>query len=74
MGVRTLLIDADMRNPRQHLLFGLDNSLGLSGYLNDRPEDAAYYYIAGLETLTVIPVGKLPPAPKNCYCGPRLEG
>ncbi|WP_174273139.1 polysaccharide biosynthesis tyrosine autokinase [Sphingomonas bacterium] len=72
VGVRTLLIDADMRNPRQHELFGLDNRSGLSGYLNARGEDAAHYYIPELETLTVIPVGKLPPSPQELLLRPTL--
>ncbi|NIJ08065.1 chain length determinant protein tyrosine kinase EpsG [Sphingomonas vulcanisoli] len=72
VGVRTLLIDADMRHPRQHLLFGLDNRQGLSGYLNDKSEDAAHYYIPELESLTIIPVGKLPPSPQELLLRPTL--
>ncbi len=30
----TLLIDADMRNPQQHRVFGLSNTLGLSTFLS----------------------------------------
>ena len=36
LGERTLLIDADMRHPRQHRLFNLDNSVGLSSLLTGR--------------------------------------
>lgn len=31
LGAKTLLIDADLRRPRQHLLFGLTGALGWSG-------------------------------------------
>ncbi|HET7362570.1 MAG TPA: chain length determinant protein tyrosine kinase EpsG, partial [Burkholderiales bacterium] len=33
LGSRTLLVDADLRNPRQHRIFGLDNRTGLSALL-----------------------------------------
>jgi len=35
-GQRTLLIDADLRQPCQHRLFNLDNSVGLSAVLTGR--------------------------------------
>src|ERR1700716_1507918 len=34
LGSRTLLIDADLRNARQHRLFGLENRIGLSALLS----------------------------------------
>ncbi len=36
IGERTLLIDADMRHPRQHLLFNLNNEVGLSALVTGR--------------------------------------
>src|SRR6202030_2464775 len=36
VGLRTLLIDADMRRPQQHRLFNVDNALGLSAFLTGR--------------------------------------
>jgi len=36
-GIATVILDADMRSPRQHEIFGLDNSDGLSSVLQ-RPE------------------------------------
>jgi receptor protein-tyrosine kinase len=73
VGLRTLLIDADMRDPRQHSLFGLDDRYGLSGYLSGRVEEAAYYSVNGFNTLTVIPVGGLPPNPQELLLRPSLE-
>jgi polysaccharide biosynthesis transport protein len=35
-GIATIILDADMRNPRQHDIFGLDNSDGLSLALQGR--------------------------------------
>ncbi len=34
LGGRTLLVDADMRGPRQHEVFNLSNNSGLSGILS----------------------------------------
>jgi capsular exopolysaccharide synthesis family protein len=38
-GWRVLLIDADLRRPRMHELFGLDNNVGLSTLLSVNPGD-----------------------------------
>ncbi len=72
VGLRTLLIDADMRSPRQHRLFGLNDRCGLSGYLGGRVEEAAYS-INGFNTLTVIPVGGIPPNPQELLLRPALN-
>lgn len=65
LGERTLLIDANMRNPVQHTLFGLDNRFGLSSVLTGRNEREALYRIDGLRDLTVMPAGGLPPNPQE---------
>jgi receptor protein-tyrosine kinase len=58
LGHRTLLVDADLRNPRQHRLFGLDNRVGLSQLLLDRADaQAAVHGIALLPHLSVLPAG-----------------
>ena len=36
LGGRTLLVDADLRGPRQHEVFNLDNTVGLAGILSGR--------------------------------------
>lgn len=41
LGVRTLLIDADLRSPGQHREFGLPNRRGLSDFLAGRPVQMA---------------------------------
>ena len=63
LGGRTLLVDADMRNPRLHEVFGLDNSTGLSGILSGRAEANVIRPVADLPSLFVMPVGTLPPNP-----------
>jgi chain length determinant protein tyrosine kinase EpsG len=63
LGGRTLLVDADLRHPRQHQVFGLDNSAGLSGILSGRAEAKVIQQVAGVPSLFVLPVGITPPNP-----------
>lgn len=61
---RTLLIDADMRNPRQHELFGLENrSGGLSAVLSGRAATNVIQSVRDLSNLFLLPVGTTPPNP-----------
>ena len=63
LGGRTLLVDADMRGPRQHQIFGIDNNAGLSGILSGRAESKVIQQVAGVPSLFVLPVGITPPNP-----------
>lgn len=63
LGGRTLLVDADMRNPRQHSVFGIENNSGLSGILSGRSEANVIRPVADLPSLFVMPVGTQPPNP-----------
>jgi protein-tyrosine kinase len=70
LGEHTLLIDADMRNPSQHRLFGLDNRAGLSALLSGRGGPDAVQRIASLRDLAVLPAGAQPPNPSELLGGP----
>lgn len=63
LGVRTLLIDADMRTPTQHNLFKIDSSVGLSSILSGRTEPNVIRPVQALPSLYVLPVGVTPPNP-----------
>jgi protein-tyrosine kinase len=64
MGERTLLIDADMRTPRQHTLFQLNNQLGFSSLLAGRSDVAsALHTIQYIPKLQVLTAGPIPPNP-----------
>ena len=66
LGARTLLVDADLRKPRQHELFHLPNKLGLSSVLAGRVELAKVITrIPGLKALSVLPSGAVPPNPQE---------
>lgn len=62
-GGRTLLVDADLRGPRQHEVFNLDNSAGLSSVLAGRIDSQVVQQVAGVPSLFVMPVGVTPPNP-----------
>jgi len=63
LGGHTLLIDADLRTPRQHAVFGIDGATGLSGILSGRSETNVIRPVAELPHLFVLPVGVVPPNP-----------
>jgi protein-tyrosine kinase len=63
LGGRTLLVDADMRSPRQHEVFRLKNQSGLSGILSGRADKQVIQQVPGITSLFVLPVGTTPPNP-----------
>jgi capsular exopolysaccharide synthesis family protein len=63
LGGRTLLIDGDMREPRQHEVFNLDNPAGLAGILSGRAEREVVQQVPGVPGLFLLPVGSTPPNP-----------
>lgn len=73
MGQRTLLVDANMRRPRIHDLFGIDNQAGLSALLADRRVSNALKRIDGLRDLSVIPAGGEPPNPHDLLSRDSFE-
>jgi chain length determinant protein tyrosine kinase EpsG len=65
LGERTLLVDADLRNPRQQKLFKIGQSGGLSGMLAGRNGAEAIARISPLPGLSVLPAGAVPPNPQE---------
>lgn len=63
LGGRTLLVDADLRAPRQHEVFRLANDVGLSGILSGRAASQVIKQVANVPSLFVMPVGAVPPNP-----------
>lgn len=65
LGERTVLVDADLRKPRQHELFHLANKGGLSDVLAGRAGPESVVRIASLLGLSVLPAGAMPPNPQE---------
>jgi len=72
LGEHTLLVDADMRNPCQHVLFGLDNRAGLSAMLTGRGGPEVIQRVPELRDLSVLPAGALPPNPSEMLARPEF--
>lgn len=73
LGGRTLLVDADMRTPRQHEVFGIQNSSGLSTILSGRSETNVIRPVADLPSLYLLPVGVVPPNPTELVQRPAFS-
>jgi chain length determinant protein tyrosine kinase EpsG len=65
LGERTLLIDADLRSPRQHRIFDVPNRIGLSAVLSGRADRGAVVPVSKFGTLALLPAGAPPPNPQE---------
>lgn len=73
-GSKTILVDADLRPPKQCRIWGISGKRGLTGMMVD---DAAIsqppLQAAGVENLQVIVSGELPPNPADLLSGRRMD-
>jgi receptor protein-tyrosine kinase len=72
LGRRTLLVDADLRHPRQHALFTADNQWGLAQALA-LGEPAYLHGVEGQPELAVLTSGTIPPNPLELVSNRRFE-
>jgi polysaccharide biosynthesis transport protein len=56
-GQRILVVDADMRRPSQHRLFGLENRLGLGNYLKGEATLDEIIHPTSVSNLSLTPAG-----------------
>ncbi len=68
---RVLLIDSDLRKPRVHKIFGLDNSKGLSTYLAGA-SNINIICKEAVPNLSIIPSGPVPPNPSELLSSGRM--
>ena len=69
---RTLLVDADLRNPTQHRLFGIDAQWGLAQALAfGQPPQT--FGVQGLPFLSLVPCAPAAPNPSELLSGDRLK-
>lgn len=73
LGGRTLLVDADMRGPRQHEVFAVANGAGLSNVLSGRKETNVIHQVPDLPSLFLLPVGVTPPNPLELVERPAFK-
>jgi chain length determinant protein tyrosine kinase EpsG len=65
LGKRTLLVDANLRQPRQHQIFKLQEKLGLSDILAVRNGIDLVSDIEAFPNLSILGAGTLPPNPQE---------
>jgi non-specific protein-tyrosine kinase len=71
-GRSTILVDCDLRRPRQHEIFGLPAEPGLSNAILDKI-DAPALAATVVEGLSLLPAGALPPSPADVLGSRRME-
>jgi protein-tyrosine kinase len=73
LGRRTLLVDADLRRPHQHVLFGAENDSGLAQALVAGGAEMHLHGIEGFPPMALLTSGVLPPNPLELLSGIRFE-
>lgn len=72
LGEHTLLVDADLRHPRQHELFRVGTGNGLAARLAERSAGPGIAAHPRLARLAVLPAGNLPPNPQELLARPAF--
>jgi non-specific protein-tyrosine kinase len=73
-GRKVIVVDADLRRPSLHKLFELDNETGLTTMIMDDVALASPPLLAtGIDNLSVLPSGSLPPNPAEVIGSQRME-
>jgi len=72
-GRRVLLIDADLRGPRLHLMLGTASAPGLSDYLQGANDEFSIMQRGALENLFLIPSGREVSNPAELVANGRLK-
>ena len=74
IGTETVLVDADLRRPSQHALFGLDNASGLSAALAGEEPKLQVTMIPGLRVHTAGPTPSAPTDSLHAGVGSCIDG
>lgn len=73
IGKKTLLVDANMRNPAQHEIFNVKNGLGFSDLIAGKAGLDQITEIQPLNNLTVMLSGVIPPNPAELISRGKLK-
>ncbi len=69
---KVVIVDCDMRKPRQHTLFSIPNSIGLSSYLTGNVKGQIIQQVPG-EEISLITAGPTPPNPAELLDSKKME-
>ncbi|MGB9775268.1 MAG: CpsD/CapB family tyrosine-protein kinase [Anaerolineae bacterium] len=71
---RTILVDADLRRPALHEIFGISNERGLTTmFVDPQARTEPPLVEVGVENLWLLPSGPLPPNPADLLGSRRME-
>ncbi len=73
LGRRVLLVDTDLRRPRLHRLFGVDNRFGLTNALLARGRYQEYVKACEVKNLSVLAAGPIPPNPTEMLMSHAMQ-
>jgi len=59
-GYTTLIVDADLRRPSQHRIFGIENETGLSDYLTTEIDLEEVVHLTKIDNLYLMTSGQMP--------------
>ncbi|QNO16548.1 polysaccharide biosynthesis tyrosine autokinase [Alkalicella caledoniensis] len=72
MGHKTLIIDADLRKPKVHKVFNLDNDSGMTNVLMGESLENAVKRIGGIK-LDILTSGPIPPNPSELLGSKKMK-
>lgn len=73
-GHKTILVDADLRRPSQHTIWGVDNARGFTTMMTESATLANPPLVAtSVENLSLLPSGALPPVPSDLLSNQRMS-
>lgn len=72
---RVIVVDCDLRKPKQHVHYGLEREPGLTNYLAGRAEEQDWSrYVRSVQpNLDVLPCGLVPPSPPELLGSDRFR-
>ncbi len=73
-GYKTIIVDADLRQPKQHDIWGISNTSGLSNMMvDDTAISNPPLQNTDIENLQILASGELPPNPADLLSGKRMD-
>lgn len=72
-GYKTIILGADLRKPRIHKDFNLDNSIGLSTFLINQCSYEELIHKSEIKNLNIIPSGPIPPNPSELLNNKKMK-
>jgi capsular exopolysaccharide synthesis family protein len=69
---KVLIVDCDLRRPRIHSLFAMENVLGLSNFLTGNTQENIVHKVPG-EEIFIISSGPIPPNPSELVSSKKMQ-